>query len=136
MVEKELPDSVGPWLFLTEKGPFAKQITQIGNRVLTSTGFASKGRWIKVETPYEWLPKFEPDLPDFMPEGWWVTRDQSGVNFHDKKPDGFCNYGWDINNIVVARVDRLNYDWNELFSGLAFDEVCFQKPYKKENNDH
>lgn len=136
MIEKELPDSIGPWLFLTENGPYAKQITQIGNKVLTSTGFASKGRWIKIETPYEWQPKFEPEFPDFMPEGWWVTQDDYGVRFHNKKPFGFSNHGWNHEHEVMSGLDKLNYDWSKTFGDLTFNERCFQKPIKKENNDH
>ena len=136
MIEKELPDSIGPWLFLTENGPVAVQIIDVGTAVMTSTGLAAEGRWIKIKTPHEWRPKFEPEFPDFMPEGWWVTQDHCGVSFHDRKPSGFYNHGWSNDHEIMSELDRLNYDWSKTFGDTEDEEACFQKPTKKENNDH
>lgn len=70
--------------------------------------------------------KHVPKIPDFVPDGWWITKCNAGFRIWRRKPafDVGCfrrpdNQFW--------KVGVLNFDRDALFGDLPPEQCCFQQ---------
>jgi len=74
-----------------------------------------------------------PKIPDFVPEGHWITKDNDGeIEVFKTKPrfNGEC---W-LQGAEVSEVTDLHFDRDALFGDLPPEHCCFQQKGKEPND--
>jgi len=68
-----------------------------------------------------------PKIPDFVPEGSWITKDEDGdIEVFNKKPKYRKGF-WDSVSGSTGSLEFLAFDRDALFGDLPPEQCCFQQ---------
>ena len=71
-----------------------------------------------------------PKIPDFVPEGWWIYRNNISDRVfvtNEKTVNGNSSWYLSATNAICIEVTGLHFDIDALFGDLPPEQCCFQQ---------
>ena len=76
----------------------------------------------------EFKDAHDPKIPDFVPEGWWITKSKTNYCCLWSGKPTISNDGyWGHANGAVGQINVLVFDRDALFGDLPPEQCCFQQ---------